>query len=70
MTDEFRLEPSPLPRFNGSWIVKRKADGEVLGEFFEPDSVRQFNGATCEAIPIGVHLASLNKRIKDNANNI
>jgi hypothetical protein len=62
--EKFRLEPPPLPRFNGSWIVKRKVDGEVLGEFYEPESVRQFNGATCEAIPIGVHLASLNKRNK------
>lgn len=67
MIEKFRLEPPPLPRFNGSWIVKRISDGEVLGEFFEADSVRQFNGATCEAIPIGEHLASLNKRIKDNA---
>jgi hypothetical protein len=64
MTEKFRLEPPPLPRFNGSWIVKRKCDGEVLGEFYEPESVRQFNGATCEAIPIGEYLASLNKRIR------
>lgn len=64
MTQKFRLEPPPLPRFNGSWIVKRIADGVVLGEFFNADSVRQFNGATCEAIPIGEHLASLNQKVQ------
>lgn len=68
MTEKFRLEPPPLPRFNGSWIVKRKIDGEVLGEFFEADSVRQFNGATCEVIPIGVHLAHINNRIREGKN--
>jgi len=68
MTEKFRLESPPLPRFNGSWIVKRISDGEVLGEFFEAESVRQFNGATCEAIPIGEHLASLNRRIREGKN--
>jgi hypothetical protein len=67
IAEKIRLEPPPLPRFNGSWIVKRKVDGEVLGEFFEAESVRQFNSTTCEAVPIGEHLASLNKRIKSNA---
>lgn len=61
---KFRLEPPALKPWEGSWIVKRKADGIVLGEFFEADSVRQFNGATCEAIPISEHLAGFNKQIK------
>lgn len=62
MTKGWPLIPPPLPRFNGSWIVKRRATGEVIGEFFNPDDVRKFNGATCEAIPIAQHLASLSKR--------
>lgn len=55
------LEPPPLPPFNGSWIVKRRSSGEVIGEFFNADNVRKFNGAKCDAIPIGQHLASLSK---------
>ena len=27
----------------GSWIVTRKADGQVVGEFFERRSVERFN---------------------------
>jgi hypothetical protein len=62
MSKGFPLDPPPLPYGNGSWIVKRRATGEVIGEFFNPDNVRKFNGATCEAIPIGEHLASLSQR--------
>lgn len=54
------LNPPPLPHGNGSWIVKRRATGEVIGEFFNPNNVRKFNRRTCEAIPIGAYLASLN----------
>jgi len=62
MTQGFPLIPPALPYGNGSWIVKRKATGEVIGEFFSADNVRKFNGANCEAIPIGEHLASLSQR--------
>jgi hypothetical protein len=58
------LNPPPLPHGQGSWIVRRIATGEVIGEFFDPDNVRKFNQATCEAIPIGEHLASLNGKEK------
>lgn len=62
MTEGFSLEPPSLQPHEGSWIVKRIADGVVLGEFFEADNVRKFNGAKCEAIPIGKHLANLNSK--------
>jgi hypothetical protein len=62
MNEGWPLEPPQLPHFNGSWIVKRRATGEVIGEFFNPDNVRKFNGAICEAIPIAQHLASLSTR--------
>lgn len=58
------LIPPPLPYGNGSWIVRRRATGEVIGEFFSAANVAKFNRATCEAIPIGSYLASLNGKAK------
>jgi hypothetical protein len=32
---------------NGSWIITRRATGEVIGEFFDARSVAQFDPEKC-----------------------
>lgn len=32
-----------LPHYCNSWVVTRKADGEVIGEFYNRKNVERFN---------------------------
>jgi hypothetical protein len=48
----------------GSWVVTRKATGEVIGEFFDPKNVAKFNPATTTVEPIGVYLARMNRTVQ------
>lgn len=36
-------EVPELDHFSGSWIVTRKTDGSVIGEFYNRNIVSQFN---------------------------
>lgn len=43
----------------GSWIVTRRATGEVIGEFYERSSVERFNPETCLIETAAQHLSRL-----------
>lgn len=48
----------------GSWVVSRKATGEVIGEFFNRASVARFSGETCVAETAQQYLARINRSTK------
>ena len=33
----------PLDRWSGSWVVTRRSDGKVIGEFYDRRNVERFN---------------------------
>ncbi len=56
----------PIPALEpwcGSWIVVRRATGEVIGEFFDRAAVERFNPATCEVRTAQQHLAAVNRAL-------
>lgn len=59
------IEVPPLPHGCGSWIVRRKRDKGVIGEFYKKENVEKFNGETCEAISSLEYLYELNEKIKN-----
>ena len=50
-----------LPHHCNSWTVVRKADGQVIGEFWNRSSVERFNPEKVRILPTCDYLASLNK---------
>jgi hypothetical protein len=50
-----------------SWIVTRKATGEVIGEFFTRRAVDRFNPDRCLIETAHEYLARLNRAIKGSA---
>lgn len=57
----------PIPSLEphcGSWIVVRRATGEVVGEFFERASVERFDPAVCEVRTAQQHLAAVNRALQ------
>lgn len=67
-THVVRVEPEPrIPALEphcGSWIVVRRATGEVVGEFFDKASVERFDPAVCEVRTAQQHLAAVNRALK------
>ena len=52
-----------LKHYEGSWVVRHKETGKPVGEFFKGSKALQnINYDKYEAVPIGQHLASLNKK--------
>ena len=49
----------PLEHDSNSWVVTRKATGEVIGEFFDRRNVEKFNPATCQIETSGQYLSRL-----------
>lgn len=47
----------------GSWVVTRKATGEVLGEFFTRSNVEKFNPDTCVIETTAQYLGRVNTAI-------
>ena len=61
---EFGAEQKPAAKPSipvASWVVKRKADGQVMFETFDKAKVDALNTEKYEAVPIQEHLAGLNK---------
>ena len=54
------LTGDPLVDNPASWVVKRKEDGAVVMETFEPNVVAALDTGKYEAVPIATHLRSLN----------
>lgn len=54
----------PLEPHCGSWIVTRKATGEVVGEFYDRATVERFDPATCRIETAAQYLARLNCEIR------
>ncbi len=50
-----------LEHHSGSWIVVRRATGEVIGEFFDKRSLEKFNPKTVEIMTAAKYLSGLNK---------
>ena len=53
-----------LQPYEGSWVVTRKADNSVIGEFFDAASVAKFNPDTCRVETIHTYLARVNADIR------
>ncbi len=51
-----------LPHHCNSWVVTRKADGEVIGEFFNRNNIERFNPEKVLIQTTDVYLAGLSKR--------
>lgn len=49
----------------GSWVVSRKADGSVIGEFFERSNVERFNPETCLIETAAQYLGRLNQGLRE-----
>lgn len=54
----------PLEPWCGSWVVTRRADGEVIGEFFDRRTVEAFNPETCLIETTAQYLGRVNREIK------
>lgn len=52
-----------LDHFSGSWIVTRKNDGSVVGEFYERDNVEKFNPDTCQVETAYQYHCRINRKI-------
>ena len=48
----------------GSWVVTRKATGEVIGEFFDASSVAKFNPEKVVIETFHQYLCRINRQIK------
>lgn len=54
------MSPIPeLPHHCNSWIVTRKSDSQVIGEFYERSSVERFNPDKVRIETAVTYLASL-----------
>lgn len=53
------IDIPPLEHGSNSWVVTRKATGEVIGEFFDRSNVAKFNGATCRVETAGHYLGRI-----------
>lgn len=53
----------PLEPHCGSWIITRRASGEVIGEFSERSNVEKFNPETCLIETAAQYLGRLNSEI-------
>lgn len=53
-----------LPPHCNSWIVTRKADGQVIGEFYNRKNIERFNPEKVLIQTADVYLASLNQKEK------
>lgn len=51
------------PRSN-SWIVTRRATGEVIGEFWDRRNVERFNPETCVIETAAEYLMRLNESLR------
>jgi hypothetical protein len=54
-----------LDHFSGSWVVTRKVDGSVIGEFYERGNVEKFNSETCVVETRYQYLCRINREIKN-----
>ncbi|MFC8688188.1 hypothetical protein [Brevibacillus porteri] len=48
--------------FSGSWIVTRKTDGSVIGEFYDLKNVEKFNPDTCQVETAYQYLCRINNK--------
>jgi hypothetical protein len=49
----------------GSWVVTRRATGEVIGEFFDPRTVARFNPETCIIETALAYLGRINRELRN-----
>ena len=49
----------------GSWVITRKATGEVIGEFFDRRNVERFNPETCLIETAMQYLGRINREIQE-----
>lgn len=57
----------PLERHCGSWILTRKATGEVIGEFFDRRSVERFDPAKVLIETAHQYLVRLNRETRPDS---
>lgn len=57
---------TPLPHGCNSWIVTRKDDGSVIGEFYDGQIVSRFNPETTNVQSALDYLQGLNKTQEKN----
>jgi hypothetical protein len=57
------IEIPELERHCGSWVLTRKATGEVIGEFFDRRTVERFNPATVRAETALQYLIRFNREV-------
>lgn len=63
-----RVAVSPIPDLEpwcGSWVVTRRATGEVVGEFYDRRMVERFDPATTVVETAQQYLARLNRAIRE-----
>jgi hypothetical protein len=48
-----------------SWVIRERSTGRVIAETWNAATVAALNVARYEAIPIGEHLAQLNRQLAD-----
>jgi len=51
-----------LEHISGSWIVTRKKEGSVIGEFYNSETVERFNPDTCHVETALQYLCRINRK--------
>lgn len=60
-----RKESTDTPQTAGSWVITRKASGEVIGEFYDRSIVARFNPDTCLIETALAYLQRINRAIRE-----
>lgn len=55
-----------LDHYSGSWVVSRKKDGSVIGEFYDLENVKKFNTETCNVETALQYLQRINCETKQS----
>lgn len=55
----------PTDQFSNSWIMTRKATGEVIGEFYNINNVKKFNPEKVLIETAYTYLCRISKEIKE-----
>lgn len=59
-----KLHIPELDHFSRAWIVTRKVDNSLIGEFYERSNVEKFNFVTCRVETSMEYLTRINREIR------
>lgn len=61
------MQIPPLEHYCNSWVVTRRADRSVIGEFYSREIVAKFNPATCVIETAAMYLGRINREIRQES---